>query len=322
MKKLLLTTFVTLLTTLCAQAQRSEGTATADVPGRTLEGNLPRLTSNGQVEGVVKMIITVDPYGAVHEAIADMEESTLSNTEVVSAARKAAMRAHFNIDANAPALQKGSIIYTFITSEFPETDESAFKFMGIPIGETKEEMIDALKTKGFKQEWGDEYLTGIFNGENVRIYIGANHEIVDMITVEYPFCSEENDTRIKYNMLLSRFNRNAKYVSVMPRAELPSNEPLYSNIYRNSKYYDTIFFNLHPDVRAKDWVQDFKTEYQKRFKKPLGNLSYEEMEEALFCLPLKVSSAIAGVVWFTLIDTHRININYVNLNNRPRGEDL
>ena len=51
-------------------------------------------------------------------------------------------------------------------------------------------------------------------------------------------------------------------------------------------------------------------------------LSYEEMEEVLFCLQLSISAAVNGIVWFTMVDEHEININYVNLKNRPRGEDL
>lgn len=69
-------------------------------------------------------------------------------------------------------------------------------------------------------------------------------------------------------------------------------------------------------------VKGFKQEYLRRYKKPLEGLSYEEMEEALFCLPAEVSDAVIGVVWFTIVNASWININYVNFRNRPRGEDL
>ena len=165
-------------------------------------------------------------------------------------------------------------------------------------------------------------MTGMFNGESVRIYLSTNHGTVDRVKVVYPYCSKENDTRIKYNLLLSRFDRNAKYVCVSPRLEIPADENIYRNLRENSKYYDAVYFFLHPEINAKQWEDEFKQEYLKRNKKPLEGLSYEEMEEALFCLPMKVSAAVSGVVWFTMIDPHQININYVNLQNRPRGEDL
>ena len=204
----------------------------------------------------------------------------------------------------------------------PGIEETAFRFLDVPVSGTKEDMILALKKKNFDQPYLEDYLTGIFNGEDVRIYIGTNHGIVDQITVEYPYCSEDNDTRVKYNILLSRFNRNEKYVSINPRTEIPIDEEIYRELYKNSKYYDAVYFFLHPTIDPDKWVQAFKQAYQKHYMKTLEGLSYDEMEEALFCLPENVSDAVCGIVWFTLSDSHRIKINYVNLRNRPRGEDL
>jgi hypothetical protein len=111
-------------------------------------------------------------------------------------------------------------------------------------------------------------------------------------------------------------------VSLAPRNELPAGEHIYLNISSNSKYYDVVYFYLHPDVNPNTWKEDFKTAYAERYSKPIEKLSYEEMEEVLFCLPLSISAAVNGIVWFTMVDEHEININYVNLKNRPRGEDL
>ena len=99
-------------------------------------------------------------------------------------------------------------------------------------------------------------------------------------------------------------------------------EDLYRAIHGNSKYYDAIYFYLNPEINAGQWVNSFKAEYQKLYNRPLKGLSYEEIEEALFCLPPSLSSAVCGVVWFTLINSREININYINFKNRPRGEDL
>lgn len=322
MKQLVTSILAIILATFSAQAQRSEGTAVANLEGRSTIGNLPRLTTTGKVEGTVVVSITVDPSGSVVDAIAGAEGSTITNNSVLNAVRSAALRAHFSENTESSALQSGTISYTFVSSSLVMTEESTLKFMGIPIDGPKDKMIEALKAKGFEQRlrW-DDYVTGIFNGERVRVNISTNHGIVDMLTVEYPHYSEDNDTRIKYNTLLSRFNRNAKYVCVSPRVEIPSDEDIDWMVNKNTKYYDAVYFFLHPEINAKPWLEEFKQEYQKFYKKPLEGVSYEEMEEALFCLPMKVSSAVSGVVWFT-IDGYNININYVNLSNRPKGEDL
>lgn len=305
-----------------AYAQRSEGTASASLPGRSLVGSLHKLTTSGLVDGTVIVTIKVDQYGYVTEAVAGDKGSTINNSSVLTAARAAAMRAHFNTRADAPVVQVGTITYTFVSSGLAETDDSVLRFVGVPIGGSKETMFEALKARGFEKVYLDDYMTGVFNGENVQVHFSTNHGIVDVVKVVYPYCSEENDTRIKYNLLLSRFNRNAKYICVNPRVEVPIDERIYWKLDANSKHYDAIYFFLRPEINANDWVADFKQEYHKRNNKPLEGLSYEEMEEALFSLPMRVSAAISGVVWFTMVDIHRININYVNLNNRPRGEDL
>ena len=322
MKKVTTIILAILLATVSAQAQRSEGTATAHLEGRSLVGNLPRLTTSAVVEGTVVLTIKVDQYGNVTEAIPGAEGTSITNNSVCNAARSAAMKAHFNIKADAPALQTGDITYTFVSSGFVDTDETTLKFVGIPIEGTKEHMIEALRAKSFEKEPYDDYMTGMFNGENVRVFLSTNHSIVDRVKVVYPYCSETNNTRIKYNVLLSRFNRNSKYVCVNPRTEIPADEKIFWKLEANTKAYEAVYFYLHPEVNAKDWIELFKQEYQKRYKKQLQGLSYDEMEEALFCLPIKISSAVSGVVWFTMASTNTIVINYINFKNRPRGEDL
>ena len=196
------------------------------------------------------------------------------------------------------------------------------KFLGIPIDGGKKEVISKLTELGFQKEYGEDILTGIFNGENVKLQISTNHGIVDRIIVEYPSTSSNNDTRIKYNTLLSRFNRNAKYVSLSPRAEIPVSENLALKLHDNSKYYDAAYFFLQNSTNTEDWKKYFAAEYCKRYSTPFESISYEELEEALFCLPKTIRSAINGIVWFTITDVRHIAIYYDNLHNRPHGEDL
>lgn len=327
--------------------------AQAYLEGRTVLGVLPRPTYATQTSGIVVVSIWVDQYGTVQKAISGADGTTVTDKDLWNAARKAAIGAHFNMSADAPSLQQGTITYKFNLADnasnktstaqnnssvlnhverasnlsemkriSSSSNENVFKFLGIPIDGTKEAMISALKENHFNQHYSGDYLTGIFNGEDVRLYIGTNHGIVDKITVEYPDYSRSNDARVKYNNLLSRFNRNTKYVCINPRKDIPIDEEIGLNLLGNSKYYDAVYFFLQPNVNASEWIPRFKQEYQRHYKKSLEGISYEEIEEALFCLPTELSEAVSGIVWFTISSPFRISINYINLNNRPHGEDL
>ena len=57
--------------------------------------------------------VKVDQYGTVTEAIAGAEGTTVTDKNLWAAARSAALKAHFNMDANAPAMQTGTITYIF-----------------------------------------------------------------------------------------------------------------------------------------------------------------------------------------------------------------
>ncbi len=288
-------------------------------------GNLPRPVSQVKESGIVVVDIWVDNYGNVVKAVPGGEGTTVMDNTLLAAARKAALETHFNTSSEASATQQGTITYYFGISETPETNDSAFTFLGIPIDGTKAKMITALKAKGFEiKSYATEQMKGMFNGEQVTLDISTNHGIVDRIQVGYPYYSAENDARVKYNTLLSQFNRNAKYISVNPREDIPAKESISKKRSENTKYYDAIYFYLNPDVNAQDWVARLKQEYQNHYHKALVGLSYEEMEEALICLSTRVSSAVSGIVWFTIVNTfpYEININYINFKNRPRGEDL
>lgn len=92
---------------------KTEGNANAHVKGRNVVGSLPRPSYNSQLEGTVVVQVKVDQYGNVTEAVAGAEGTTVTDKNLWNAARNAAMKAHFNMDANAPAVQTGTITYIF-----------------------------------------------------------------------------------------------------------------------------------------------------------------------------------------------------------------
>ena len=91
----------------------TSGQPNARIPGRSLNGTLPRPSYGVQASGKVVVDIWVDQYGNVTKAQAGVEGTTATDKTLWQAAYKAAMGAHFNMDASAPALQEGTITYIF-----------------------------------------------------------------------------------------------------------------------------------------------------------------------------------------------------------------
>ena len=91
----------------------TSGQPNAKVPGRSVNGTLPRPSYGVQASGKVVVEIWVDQYGNVQKAVAGAEGTTVTDKTLWQAARKAALGAHFNMSADAPALQKGTITYIF-----------------------------------------------------------------------------------------------------------------------------------------------------------------------------------------------------------------
>ena len=92
---------------------KAEGAPNAHLKGRSVLGALPRPDYAVQDEGKVVVDIWVDNYGNVTKAVAGGQGTTVSNQTLWAAARAAAMKAHFNQSADAPALQQGTITYIF-----------------------------------------------------------------------------------------------------------------------------------------------------------------------------------------------------------------
>ena len=286
-------------------------------------GSLPKPAYEVREAGFVVVRIKVDQYGNVTEAVPGVEGTTITDEGLWKACRSSASMAHFNTSADAPVVQTGTITFKFDVSETQarSEDNDVLKFLGIPIDGSKEQMYNRLKEKGFSGYSWDEYLEGIFNGENVRVYIGTNHGIVDRIKVIYP-STDKRITKVKYNTLLSRFGRNSKYTELRENREISEKEGVAYEIVFEDKIYDAMYFVLRQGVDATSWKEDFNREYKLRYKRPLSELTQEEVEEVLFCLPQRIPDAVSGVVWFTLQSSNQIVLYYDNFKNRPRGEDL
>lgn len=91
----------------------SDGKPNAQVKGRNTVGNVPSPKYASQESGTVVVRIWVDQHGIVQKALAGVDGTTVTDKTLWNAARNAAMNTHFNMEANAPAMQEGTITYIF-----------------------------------------------------------------------------------------------------------------------------------------------------------------------------------------------------------------
>lgn len=76
--------------------------------------SLPKPAFPGNEAGIVVVEVTVDKFGKVTKALPGIKGSNTVDTDLLEAAKKAALAASFNTDPTAPAFQKGTITYHFI----------------------------------------------------------------------------------------------------------------------------------------------------------------------------------------------------------------
>jgi len=75
--------------------------------------SLPPPPKIHNTEGKVVVEVTVDQNGNVISARSGVRGSTISDAQLLDVAKKAALKAKFNVDKDAPAIQKGEITYFF-----------------------------------------------------------------------------------------------------------------------------------------------------------------------------------------------------------------
>ena len=92
---------------------RTEGNANAQLKGRNVVGTISKPVYNAQLEGTVVVQIKVNQYGEVTEAVPGVSGTTVTDKGLWNAARTAAMKTKFNVSADAPPIQVGTITYKF-----------------------------------------------------------------------------------------------------------------------------------------------------------------------------------------------------------------
>lgn len=92
---------------------RTSGKPNAHIKGRSVKGGIKLPVYKEQESGVVVVDIWVDNYGNVVKAVPGGDGTTVMNKALLAAARNAALETHFNVSAEAPAMQEGTITYYF-----------------------------------------------------------------------------------------------------------------------------------------------------------------------------------------------------------------
>lgn len=357
MRKLIISLAVILLSSFVVLAQRSDGKPSVSVSGRNTVGNLPHPVYNSQESGVVVVDIWVDNYGNVVKAVPGGDGTTVDDKTLFTAARKAAMETHFNMSADAPATQEGTIVYNFVPSKQSETNDGALKFLGIPIDGTKAQFVAQLKNKGFIYNSRTEGYKGQFNGRDVDVFVHTNHNLVDRVYVAFPYTNEES-IRVEFNRLLSQFRNNDKYMDLSMNEDIPNDEDISYEIAVNNKRYQASFCYFDPNMDAdtrgyalidklegilpdstiaelKSYAAESigKSEGEKQLLSDRVALKVQEAlgndeEKAVLLLAAFMDglrSLADGDVWFMIHENYgryQIGLYYDNRHNQAHGEDL
>ena len=128
------------------------------------------------------------------------------------------------------------------------------KFLGIPVDGSPTEMIKKLKAKGFTTDekfmqaiklggldWdGPEVLTGRFNGEKVRVFLGVEKNKVWRIYLSDKDSRDETQIKIRFNTLVRQFENNDKYVYFYEQT-IADDEDISYQMTVNKKQYQALF---------------------------------------------------------------------------------
>lgn len=211
------------------------------------------------------------------------------------------------------------------------------QFLGIPVDGTKDDMISALKAKGFKYDELYDQLKGQFNGKDVTVLIRTNHDIVDRICVDY-VTADESQIIIQYNRLLSQFLNNSKYVEFVDNELIDAKEDISYELIVNNKIYQASFAYYPVDIPLKKLSELYKARWissrtQNYEGTPLEDISEEQIEslnkyveenwDSMFKLIMMTNWP--NSVWFNLSNIgsrYSITIFYDNKANEPNGEEL
>ena len=206
------------------------------------------------------------------------------------------------------------------------------RFMGIPVDGTEAEMISQLKTKGFTYDKENGYLEGRFNGEQVKVFVHTNGDLVDRVMVVSDIPVNETEIKINFNNLVRQFENNDRYLTIKDDQFIGADVDISYEMLVHNKRFEASYHQCYSkdDLESlKKWFNDDYERLMDSFDKEEFGLSVDgDKDENINSIlaMLQMAYAITNDVWFMIIEDsynhYNISIFYDNLMNRPKGEDL
>lgn len=207
------------------------------------------------------------------------------------------------------------------------------KFLGIPVDGFKSEMIRKLKEKGFTPTESDkDVLEGEFNGYDVLVYAVTNNRKVYRVYLADKNKIDEADIKIRFNNLVSQFEKSRKYKSYRSQ-RIADDEDISYEMSVHNKRYEAVFYQKAFDFELEDTTEIKEKVYSlqlERFSPAEIANPTPEIKEELSKIERRFWEDYFSVsersVWFMIAESsygkYYICMYYDNMYNKANGEDL
>lgn len=202
------------------------------------------------------------------------------------------------------------------------------KFLGIPVDGLKPAMIQKLRSKGFQYNQRLDYMTGEFNGHNVKLGVVTNNNKVWRIAIQDATAQNETDIKIRFNRLIYQFNNNKKYISAnLKDPTLSDSEDISYEMLINNKRYEASFYQLPTNMDTLSIQEALRTKLLEKYSvETLDNPTEEQKSEITYDVMMYMLDLYSKrSVWFMIDEeygNYRILMFYDNEYNHSEGEDL
>lgn len=148
---------------------------------------------------------------------------------------------------------KRFILLAFLVAiQFCSFGQNTMKFLGIPIDGSKEQMINALKNKGYTYDVRNDMLEGEFNGQKVNLMVKTNNNKVCRICIMDSNFMDETNVKIRFNSLYNQFIQSGKYEHIGGNS-ISDNDDISYEITVHKKRYEADFIPTDKSINGIVW---------------------------------------------------------------------
>lgn len=222
------------------------------------------------------------------------------------------------------------ILAIVINSLTSFAQEDVTKFLGIPVDGKKSAMIQKLKSKGFTYNQTGDYLSGRFNGYDVKVYVVTDNNKVYRVLVEDAVPCSESDIKIRFNRLVHQFEKNDNYDHTFDSNQaIPEEDDISFQMSVNSKRYEASF-HQKLNINSQDSIQYSNNIRNYLLTKYTENQlvdTTETVRNSIIMDSMKYYYDLISkkTVWFMISESwnkYKILMYYDNKKNKADGEDL